>query len=115
MARAHWPLLYDLPVIQVVFTLAQGRKKTTRTLLADTEAGTSQSAFELLLDEHDCLVCGGKSAQTVCLGGAYSGSFPRYRIRVEIQQLQFDARLFVVGLPAPPSGLDGIACFRFLN
>jgi hypothetical protein len=115
MARAQWPLLNDQPIIQVALAQAQSGKKTTRTLLADTGAGTAQSGFELLLDEHDCLLCGGKPAQTVYLGGAYSGAFPRFRIRVEIPQLKFGARLFVVGVPSAPTGLDGIACFRFLN
>ena len=83
--------------------------------LADTGAGTAKAAFELLLDEHDCLLCGGKAAQTVGLGGAYAGSFPRYVIRVEIPKLNFDARVFAVGVPIVPTGLDGIACFRFVN
>ena len=108
-------MLNDEPIIQVVLTLAPGGQKTARNLLADTGAGTSQAAFELLLDEHDCLLCGGKPAQTVHLGGAYTGSFPRYRIRVEIPQLKFDARVFAVAVPNAPTGLDGIACFRFLN
>jgi hypothetical protein len=115
MPRAEWPLLNDQPVIQIVLTLAPGGNKSIRTLLADTGAGTSQSTFELLLDEQDCLLCGGKPAQSVGLGGAYVGSFPRYRLRVAIPQLNFTARVFVVGVPRTPGGMDGIACFRFLN
>jgi hypothetical protein len=87
----------------------------TRILLADTGAGTNQASFEMLLDEQDCLRCGAKPAQTVGLGGAYVGSFPRYRLRVAIPQFNFDSRVFVVGVPRTPAGLDGIACFRFLN
>ena len=115
MARAQWPLRFDQPTIEIVLSLAQGGQKTVCTLLADTGAGTAQAAFELLLDEHDCLLGGGKAAQTVGLGGAYVGSFPRYVIRVEIPKLNFDARVFAVGVPTIPHGLDGIACFRFLN
>lgn len=113
MARARWPLLRGEPIIEVVLTLNQGRK-TTRTLLADTGAGNAYSSFDLLLNEHDCIAYGGKKAQTVQLGGAYSGFFPRYRLRIEIPQLQFSARVFVVGIPGM-GALDGIACFRFLN
>jgi hypothetical protein len=114
MARARWPLLRGEPIIEVVLTLKQGSTKTTRTLLADTGAGNAYSSFELLLDEQDCIACGGKKAQTVQLGGAYSGTFPRYRLRVEIPQLQFSGRVLVVGVPGL-AGLDGIAGFRFVN
>ena len=58
MARAQWPLVGNRPVIEVVLTLAQGGQKVNRTLLADTGAGNAQSAFEFLLDENDCLLCG---------------------------------------------------------
>lgn len=115
MARAQWILLHGQPTIQVVLTLARGGQKATRTLLADTGAGTLHSAFDVLLDEDDCLQCGGKAAQRVRLGGAYSGSFSRYVIRVEIPQLSFAAPVFAVGIPNPPADFDGIACFRFLN
>ena len=115
MARASWALLHDRPVIQNVLTLAPGGQKTTRNLLADTGAGNAHSEFDLLLEEHDCVVCGAKAAQTVSLGGAYAGLFPRYSLRVEIPQLGFDGQLLAVGVPNPPRQLDGIACFRFLN
>ena len=115
MAREQWPLVYEQPTIQVVLTLARGGQKTTRTLLADTGVGTALAPFELLLDENDCLLCGGVPAQTLSLGGAYSGSYPRYFMRVEIPQLHFDHFLFAVGVPTVPLRLDGIACFRFVN
>jgi hypothetical protein len=115
MARAQWPLHSEMPIIEVVLTMAQGGQKTSRILLADTGAGTAVARFELILDETDCLLCGGASAQTLKLGGAYAGSFPRYFLRVQIPQLNFDDFLFAIGVPRTPDGVDGIAGFRFLN
>jgi hypothetical protein len=115
MARAQWPLKHGRPAIEIILTLALDGAKVPRTLLADTGAGSSQSVFEMLLDENDCILCGGRPAKLVPLGGAYSGTFPRYRMRVEIPQLNFANDVFVVGVPDPPKHLDGIACFRFLN
>lgn len=86
-----------------------------RNLLADTGAGTRRARFELLLDEQDCLHCGGLPAHPVVLGGAYSGSFPVYLIRVQVPALAFDRDVPVVGISQCPAGFDGIACFRFLN
>jgi hypothetical protein len=115
MPRALWPLLNDRPIVQLILTLAPGDKPLARNLLADTGAGTAQSGFDLLLDETDCLLCGGMPAQAVLLGGAYAGSFPIYVVRVQLPALSFDQHLPVVGVPAGPAGLDGIACFQFLN
>jgi hypothetical protein len=99
----------------VVLTLAGGGQQVTRDLLADTGAGTTNAGFELLLEESDCLLCGGIPARPIVLGGAYMGSHPVYLVRVQVSGLAFDHHLRVVGVSAPPSGLDGIACFRFLN
>lgn len=115
MPRAQWPLLGDRPIIQVVLTLAQGGKKVTRTLLADTGAGNAQAPFDILLEETDCLLCAGNPAQTIALGGAYSGTYPVYLIPVEIPLLSFGHRVLAVGVPSVPIGFDGIAGFRFLN
>jgi len=115
MPRAHWPLAVGRPVIEIVLTLAQGGHKSPRTLLADTGAGAISAPFELLLDETDCLLCNGTLTRTVMLGGAYAGSYPIYLIRVEMPSLQFDHDVLAVGIPNPPAGVDGIACFRFLN
>jgi hypothetical protein len=115
MARAQGPLQLDRPVIEVVLTRAQGGQKVTRTLLADTGAGNLQATFELVLDENDCLLCGRPVSQSIPLGGAYTGSYPLYLIRVEIPLLTFTRRVLVVGVPDPPRDLQGIACFRFLN
>ena len=45
----------------------------------------------------------------------FTGLFPLYRIRVEIPRLGFSRGISVIGVPTPPTSLDGIACFRFLN
>jgi hypothetical protein len=95
--------------------LAAGGQAVQRHLLADTGAGTASAPFELVLDEQDCLATGGIPSQAVFLAGAYSGAYPVYLIRVQIPDLGFDRHLYVVGVPRVPSGLDGIACFRFLN
>jgi hypothetical protein len=115
MALAQWLLFHDRPVIQAVLNFAQTGKKAVRTLLADTGAGAAQDPFEFVLDEADRLLCGGKFFKTVSLGGSYSGVHPVYLIPIEIPALNLTARVFAVGVAAPPSGFDGIACFRFLN
>jgi hypothetical protein len=115
MPCALWPLLHNRPVIQVVLTQAQGCQRVTRVLLADTGAGAANAGFELLLDEQDCLLCGGIPLPGVALGGAYVGTYPVYLVQVRILQLGFDQAVPVVGVPAGPAGLDGIACFQFLN
>jgi hypothetical protein len=84
-------------------------------LLADTGAGDSTSRFELILEESDCLLCGGQPHSPVVLSGAYAGSFPRYQLRVQVPELGFDVPLHVVGVPSHPQGFEGIAAFRFLN
>jgi hypothetical protein len=115
MARAHWPLRHDRPIIQVVLTLAQGGHSVIRYLLADTGAGTANSGFDLLLEEQDCLLCGGNPAQGVALGGAYTGSYPIYLVQIRIPLLGVDEIVPVVGIPTAPVGFDGIACFQLLN
>jgi hypothetical protein len=115
MPRAQWPLLVGRPVVQVILTVAQGGQQIARKLLADTGAGELNAGFELLLDEDDCLICGGRPVQSVRLGGAFVGSYPTYLVQVRIPQLGFDQSVTAVGVPSIPVGLDGIACFEFLN
>jgi hypothetical protein len=115
MPRAHWPLSRGRPIIEVTLTLAQGGQPVVRRLIGDTGAGTLYSTSELLLDEQDCLLCGGTPMKAVVLGGAYVGSFPTYALRVAIPALSFNEAVTVVGLPASPAGFDGIAGFRFLS
>jgi hypothetical protein len=115
MPRVVWPLLRHQPRIEISLTTAADGRAVARRLLADTGAGTARAGFELLLDERDCLLCGGVPLQPVALGGAYSGTFPVYLIRVEIPGLGLDEFLPAVGITRLPRGFGGLACFRFLN
>src|ERR1041385_7623890 len=115
MTRVQWPLRGGRPCVQVILTLAPGGQPFPRTLLADTGAGSRTGSFHLILDEDDCLLCGGFPYQTVTLGGAYGGSFPLYALPVRIPALGFDQNLRAVGVPSVPPRFDGIACFAFLN
>jgi hypothetical protein len=101
--------------VQVVLTLAASGQPVPQTLLADTGGGAAHVKFELLLKESVCLLCGGAPAPAVVLGRAYVGSFPVYVLRVQIPALGFDNYLRAVAVPTVPAGLDGVACFRFLN
>jgi hypothetical protein len=114
MPRIVWPLLGNRPIIEILLTRAADGQTIRRRLLADTGAGTAMSAFELLVEESDCLLCGGSPMQPLGLQGAYQGPFPSYLLRVRIPVLGFDHSIRVVAIP-PLSGLDGIAGFRFLN
>jgi hypothetical protein len=115
MPPAQWLLDNGRPLIQVVAPLHSGGQDLVRRLVADTGAGTRQSVFQLVLDEKDCLQCGGIRMGQVRLGGAYSGSFPVYLVDVRIPQLNFADPVPVVGVSRVPKGFDGIAGFRFLN
>jgi hypothetical protein len=103
------------PIVSVRLIPAATAQQIQRDLLADTGAGTAHVGFDLLLEENDCRACGGIPAQPVFLGGAYSGSFPVYVIRVQIPILGFDRHVRSVGVPHVPSGFGGIAGLRFLN
>lgn len=115
MPRATWPLLDGRPRIEVVLTLAAGGGQTTRTLLADTGAGSEHAAFDLILDEDDCLLCGGNPTIQIQLAGAFTGWFPVYGLNIQIPQIGLNADYDVIGVPHAPKGVDGIAGFRFLN
>lgn len=115
MPREQWPLRHGRPCVQVVLTLTPGGQALPRTLLADTGAGSRTGPFELVLDEDDCLLCGGNPGASVTLGGAYVGSFPVYDLPVRLPALGFDENLRAVAVPSVPAGFDGIACFGFLN
>src|SRR5205823_14717487 len=92
-----------------------GKQPLPLLLLADTGAGSRTSRFELILDESDCLLCGGKTSSMIGLGGAYAGQYPIYQLRVQVPELGFARAVRVVGVPANPRGFEGIAGFRFLN
>lgn len=115
MPRVQWPLVHGRPSVQVVLTLLPGGEPLPRTLLGDTGAGSLLSGFDLILEEDDCLLCGGRPWQPITLGGAYTGTFPTYGVRVQVPSLGFDGILRVVGVPSVPAEFDGIACFSFLN
>jgi hypothetical protein len=115
MPRIRWSLNRGRPIVEVVLSLVQGGQKVQRTLLADTGAGAAHDPFDLVLDEVDCLMCGGTPSMIVNLGGSYAGSYPIYGIPIEIPQLNFNDYLLVAGVANAPVGFDGIACFRFLN
>jgi len=111
----QWPLLDGRPCVQVVLILMPGGEPWSRTLLADSGAGSLLSGFDLILEEEDCLLCGGRPWQPITLGGAYTGTFPTYGLLVRIPALGFDEDVRVVGVPSAPAGFDGIACFSFFN
>jgi hypothetical protein len=115
MPRVHWALRHGRPCVEVSLTLAADGQPFLRFLLADTGAGSRTAPFELILDEDDCLLCGGNPLQAITLGGAYAGFFPTYGLAVHLPALGFDQNLRAVGVPSVPAGFDGIACFGFLN
>jgi hypothetical protein len=115
MPRVQWALRQGRPCVQIMLSLMPSAQPFGRTLLADTGAGKSGSRFELILEENDCLLCGGMPYLSVNLGGAYVGSFPVYDLPVRIPALGFDRNVRAVGVPSVPTGFDGIACFGFLN
>ncbi|MGH7170685.1 MAG: hypothetical protein ACRELG_10440 [Gemmataceae bacterium] len=101
--------------MQVILTLSATSQSHPRTLLADTGAGSRAGPFELILDEADCLRCGGLPRLSIILRGAYTGIFQIYDIDVQVPALGFAQRLRAVGVPSVPRRFDGIAGFRFLN
>lgn len=117
MPRICWPLQAGCPIIQMTLTRSDGTQAITRTLLADTGAGSLSAPFELVLSTSDCQQFRWRPLGTVRLGGAFAGAFPVYSLRVEIPALQWVRVVAAVAVPIAslPSALDGIAGFRFLN
>jgi hypothetical protein len=115
MPRVQWALQRGRPCVQVVLSLAPGGQPFPRTLLADTGAGSRAGAFELVLDEGDCLLCGAITLPPVALLGAYAGRFPIYELRVQVPTIGFAKHIRAVGVPSLPGRFDGMACFGFLN
>jgi hypothetical protein len=101
--------------VEIVLVVAASGQPFPRILLADTGAGSRSAAFQLVMDESDCVICGGKLLPPIALGGAYTGSFPLYDLLVRLPALGFAQTLAVVAVPSVPAGFDGIACFSFLN
>jgi hypothetical protein len=83
--------------------------------LADTGAGTKNAAFDLLLDEDDCLLYSTEVGDFTRLSGAYSGSFRIYFLDVQLEGLGISLSLKAAGVSRTPPGFDGIDAFRFLN
>lgn len=108
-------LRHGRPCVQIHLTRALGGQPFPRTLLADTGAGSQICGFELILEEGDCVLCGGNPLQPVTLGGAYTGSFPTYLLLVRLPAFGFAKNLRVVGVPSISASFDGLACFSFLN
>lgn len=115
MSRVQWLLRRGRPCVEIILTLEPSGASQPRTLLADTGAASHQSRFEIILDEDDCLLCGGLPGASVTLSGAYVGAFPLYDLLVRLPALGFHRNLRAVGVPTVPAGFDGIACFCFLN
>jgi hypothetical protein len=114
MPRVLWPLLHGRPRIEICLNQTPTSQRVFCDLLADSGAGSQHAAFDLILEESDCLACGGQYAMTVQMGGAFSGSHAIYLVRVQLPQLGFDRRVLAVGMPKL-RGFRGIAGFRFLN
>jgi hypothetical protein len=115
MPRIVWPLHQSRPLAKIVLFRAADQEPFSRSLLADTGAGTGNSDFELILENNDCLLAGGNKDPDIRLHGAYKGVFPLYLLRVLIPALGFDEVVPVVAAPVDLTGFDGIARFRFLN
>jgi hypothetical protein len=115
MPQVEWPLMHGRPCIKIVLTQISDSLPTQRTLLADTGAGSKNSGIDLILDENDCLLCGGLAGASVKLKGAFIGSFPLYDLFVQIPALSFAQNLRVAGVSSLPPTFEGIACFGFLN
>lgn len=113
MSPTIWSLRDRRPSIAI--TLARGKGRRVRHLLADTGAGSDQSSFELLLSEKDCRESAIKVIGQTNLTGAYAGLFDVFAVVIRIPKLKFDDTIAAVGVPYLPYRFDGIACFKFLN
>src|SRR5215211_2177913 len=103
MPRVTWPLLIYRPAVRIDVMI--GGQRTTIDLHADTGAGAASSAFELILLDSDCWLCGSPTGSVMELTGAYAGGFYYlFRVRAQIPSLAFDDEVDVVGVPAVPIG-----------
>ncbi|NCO35514.1 MAG: hypothetical protein AUJ92_14985 [Armatimonadetes bacterium CG2_30_59_28] len=117
MPRVCWPLSEGRPVVEVSFIPPGNGREAPRVLLADTGAGTRNSAWHIVPSEEDCRRFRFRETPPVRLGGAFVGNFPTYLVRAAIPQLRFSRIVVAVSVPADgsPPGLDGIAGCSFLN
>jgi hypothetical protein len=115
MPRQQWPLSGGRPVIELELIDATTGDALPRLLLADTGGGDAAAGFDLIMHQDDCDRCAKRVSHRVQLGGAYSGWYPVYLMRVQIPTIGFDDSIHAVGMADTTDDFDGIACFRFLN
>ena len=115
MPRATWPLRRGSPCVRAVLTLLAGKQPLPLFLLADTGAGSSRARFELILEESDCLLCGGKPQLRSDLEALTPDNIPFTSSGFRFLKLDLTSPVEVVGVPTNPRGFEGIAGFRFLN
>ena len=115
MPRVLWPLVSGRPSIEISLTLAADGTAVKRVLVADTGAASMRAPFDFILEEDDCLLCGGTPTDLVQLGGAYLGTFPIYVLWAEIPAIGVGRRVRAVGVDSAPLNFNGLACFAFLN
>jgi hypothetical protein len=115
MPRCQWSLSGGRPVVEVELLDSTTSEPLPRLVLADTGAGDAAAGFELILHEDDCLRCAAHAVHRVILGGAFSGHYPVYSLRVRIPAIGFDHYVLAVGVSDSGNDFDGIACFRFLS
>ena len=117
MPRASWPLIAGQLVVQIELKETGSDLTLTRTLLADTGGGSALMPVHLGLSDEDVIRCGGIFRGYVGAGGAIEDDFKVYAVDIVIPELNLISLVNVMAVPAEtlPDGLQGIACFRFLN
>lgn len=117
MPAICWQLVRGRPIVGIELISHITGAGVTRTLLADTGAGSVQAPMDLILSEEDCLQFRMRDAGSVRLGRAIEGIFRAHWVSVSIPQLRVACLCIAIAVPSVylPQGLDGIACFRFLN
>ena len=71
MPRACWLLRHQRPAVRIVLPAGLSGPPAVRFVLADTGAGSATGGFEVLLDEQNLLLYGGRFSGHVNLRGAY--------------------------------------------
>lgn len=117
MPRQSWLLHQGLPVVEVLLREPFTGFLTSRTLLADTGAGSRFAPFDLILPHRDGQQFGERLETFAGASGAIRGQFPVFTMTVEIPSLSVLRQVHAVIVPVEAifSGVDGFACFRFLN
>lgn len=117
MPRVCWSHRGGRPVIELTFHPPYNGGEFTRTLLADTGAGSLLSSWDVVLSAEDCRNLQLGEYTVARLGGALTGAFPTYFVEAIIPSLRITRLIIAVAIPAAqlPPHIDGIAGFRFLN